>query len=221
MRGFLIRFLDHLVPYLPLLFMLLLAGFTWWLVQVSPEPLKVGVAKPLREDPEYIVYDFVSERFDASGTMRSWLAGTQMRQYAGLTAQQDKVEIDHVRLFTTETDAGQESQPLLNTPGIEFYRTFAKADEGYLLNGREVVELHHNAIVTRQPLLAQGNDDKVTLESDILRMLTKENKIVSDLPVNIEQNGSWVRSDEAVYYGDTHTLDMQGNVRLLKRDKPQ
>lgn len=221
MRRPLSHLLDHFIPYLPLFFMALLAGFTWWLVQVSPEPLKVGVKKPPRVDPDYIVHDFVSARFDRSGSLRSWLTGVQMRRYPGLTAQQDKVEVDDIRLLTTEVNAQNKAQPLLDTPGIDFYRTFAKADIGYLIEGREVVELHRNAVVTRQPLLAQANVDKVVLESEELRMLTQENKIISDVPVNIAQNGSWVRSDEAVYDGDTHTLHMQGNVRLLKRENPQ
>lgn len=221
MRQRSLRLLDKFVPYLPLLFMVLLAGFTWWLALVSPEPLKVGIKKPQRIDPDYIVNDFVSERFDSSGRLRSWMIGTQMRRFPGETAQQDKVEVDDIRLLTTEVDSAGGVQPLLDTQGIEFYRTIAKADIGYLQDGRDIVELHQNAVVVRQPLLAPGDQDKVTLESDELRMLTRENKVISDLPVNIDQNGSWVRSDKAVYYGDTHTLHMEGNVRLLKREMQQ
>lgn len=209
---------DHLVIYTPLFFMLLLAAFTWWLSQVSPGALPIAVQKPIRSEPDYIVHDFVAERFDTTGRLRSWLTGSQLRRYPGQTPQQDKVEIEDPWLLTTETASGRGAQPLLNTSGVDFYRTTAKAKKGYILDGRDLIELRKNAIVTRQPLLAQANKDLVILEGDELRMLTKENRIISDKPVDIQQNGTWMNSQRAVYEGDTHTLHMEGNVHVIVRE---
>lgn len=212
---------DFLIIYTPIFFMVLLAMFTWWLALVSPKALPITAQKPQRNEPDYIVYDFVSERFDTTGRLRSWLTGTELRQYPGPTPQQDKIVIDNPQLLTTETSSGREAQPLLDTAGVDFYRTTAKAKKGYVLDGRDLIELRENAVVTRQPLQAQLNKDLVILEGDELRMLTKENRIVSDKPVDIQQNGTWMNSQRAVYEGDTHTLHMEGNVHVILKDEPK
>ena len=209
MRKWLYKCLDTVVIFMPLVIMALLVGATWWLIQVTPHAPDV-VVRHLRQTPDLIVDDFVAERFDASGALRSRLTGDQAQRFPAA----NRIEIDKVDLMTTESSAqDDQAQPVLHTPGVPFYLITAIADKGYVINGKEIIELHDNAYVTRQPLGAPGNDEKIEFRGDELRMLVNEDKLVSDKPVDITQDGTRFIAQRMIYHNATNVLELLGNVR--------
>lgn len=218
MRRLLNRILDILLSSAPLFIMVMLAAATWWLVQVTPSGSFTDVERPPREDPDYIVNDFISERFDQSGERRSWLTGDEARRYPAARL----VVIDRVKMMSTESNLqDQQKQPVLSTPGIEFFRTTATADQGHIINEGEFIELHNNAYVTRQPLRSQGTAEKIEFRGDELRILVNEELMVSDKPVDITQDGTRFLAKSMIYHNATSTLEMIGAVRGVVVPKPK
>lgn len=217
MRKTVFFVLDWMLTYVPVIVMALLAAATWWLVEITPTAPEVVEAVEARQEPDYIVDEFMAERFDASGALRSWMTGDQVRRYPAA----NRIAVDQVNMMTTEigTDE-QQAQPVLGTPGLEFYRTTAIADKGFLLNNNEIIELRDNAYVTRQPLNAQGDAEKVEFRGDELRILVSEDRMVSNKPVDITQDGTRFIADRMIYHNAANTLEMLGDVRGVVVNRP-
>lgn len=205
-RSTLRRRLDSLVTYLPLVMMALLAGFSWWLVRVTPEPEAPDTTQAVRHDPDYFAQRFTIERFDAAGALRSWMVGDEMRHYPDV----DQFVVDRIRLRSTESlgkrEAGDADSPAQ-------FRVEASADQGQSDATGSVIELRGNAHVTRQPIASTGNRDKLDFKGNEVRLLINGGQVVSDQPVDITQNGSRFTASSMDYDHDSSQLELKGRVR--------
>lgn len=217
MRKVLYSLFDALVTYAPLFTMVLLAAATWWLSTITPKLSTGETAATHRTAPDGFADELMVERFDTSGALRSILTGERARHYPA----ESKTEIDVVQAETTESGIKDtQTPPVLGTPGMTFYRTTAQADTAYVFSLQNIIELHDNAYVTRQPLGAQGDTDKVEFRGNELRALIDQNLLVSDQPVDIMQNGTRFLAQKMVYNSVTNVLDMTGAVRGVIREQP-
>ena len=69
------RLLDVGSAYLPLLLMAALAAGTWWLVRDAPVADVHRAAPPLRHEADYVMTNFVVQRFAADGSLRTQIEG--------------------------------------------------------------------------------------------------------------------------------------------------
>lgn len=210
MKQVIHKFFDGLILSLPLLIMSLLCIVTWWLVLIAPEIPSMSKKKVLRDTPDLIMNNFTVERFDESGALRSTLKAIQAQRIP----LNKEVMLNNVDLMTTEVaEHNGMPQPVLNTPGIEFYRTTAIADRGFFYNDDSMIELVDNAYVTRQPYLATGNEQKLEFRGNELKIMLAENgKLYSDQPVEITQEGTQFTANTMTYDYLTNTLHMIGRV---------
>ncbi|MGL4667598.1 MAG: LPS export ABC transporter periplasmic protein LptC [Saezia sp.] len=209
MRNLLDKFFEALILSIPLLVMGLLAVGTWWLVLITPEISSVVKSRVLRDTPDLIVNDFMLERFDSSGALRSSLTADVARRFPAI----NEITMDQVDLMTTEsTQSSEVAQPVLGSTGINFFKVTAIADRSILHNDQSMIELLDNAYVTRQPYGMQGDREKTEFLGDELKVLLREGKLYSDKPVDISQDGTRFTANAMTYDYATNTLQMTGRV---------
>jgi len=209
MKSLTVRIFDALILSIPLLIMGLLAAVTFWLVVITPEISHIAKTKLLRDAPDLTVNNFIVERFDHNGTLRSNLKA-DMAYRIPVT---NEIIVDRVDMMTTESmDNSSGAQPVLGTPGIDFFRVTAIADRSILHNAESMIELLDSAYVTRQPFGLSGDNEKIEFLGDELKILLEEGKLISDKPVDISQDGTRFTADTMTYDYATNTLQMRGKV---------
>lgn len=209
MKSLINKFFDALILSIPLLIMALLAVVTWWLVLITPEISSVVKSRPLRDTPDLIVNDFMLERFDRSGALRSNLKANMAQRFPA----NNEIIVDQVNLMTTESSQSSEmAQPVLGSPGVSFFKITAIADRSILHHDQSMIELLDNAYVTRQSYGLQGDREKIEFRGDELKVLLGDGKLFSDKPVDISQEGTRFTANKMTYDYATNTLQMSGRV---------
>jgi lipopolysaccharide export system protein LptC len=157
------RAFDRLTLYLPLLIMALLAMGSWWLVRSMPVAGDDGAPRAVRKDPDYHLEHFTTQVFDAQGRRIRQVSGDMARHYP----ESDELHIDAVRFLA------------VNPEGIEVR---ASARRGVASGDGERVTLLGQVRVVRP---AQSQTPRLELNGERLVVLQKEEKMLSDQPVEI------------------------------------
>ncbi len=157
------RAFDRLTLYLPLLIMGLLAMGSWWLVRSMPDVVEDGAPKAVRKDPDYHLENFTTQVFDAQGRRIRQVSGNMARHYPD----SDELHIDAMRFLA------------VNPEGIEVR---ASARRGVATGDGERVTLLGQVRVVRP---AQSQTPRLELSGERLVVLQKEERMVSDQPVEI------------------------------------
>ena len=157
------RALDRLTLYLPLLAMALLAMASWWLVRSMPDLWGDTSERPVRKDPDYHLEHFSTQVFNAQGQRIRTVSGDKARHYPD----SDELHIDEVRFSA------------VNEEGVEVQAT---ARRGIATGDGERVTLLGQVHVVRP---AHGQTPRIELQGERLVALQKQEKLLSDLPVEI------------------------------------
>ena len=157
------RALDRLTLYLPLAVMALLAMGSWWLVRSMPDVWGGGAQKTVRKDPDYHLEHFSTQVFDAQGRRIRQVSGDKARHYPD----SDELHIDAVRFSA------------INEEGVEVQAT---ARYGVATGDGERVTLVGQVHVVRP---AHGQTPRLELTGERLEALPKQEKLLSDQPVEI------------------------------------
>ncbi|MDP8566489.1 LPS export ABC transporter periplasmic protein LptC [Methylophilus aquaticus] len=135
---------------LPIALLLFLALLTFWINQTVQQQ-GVRLSSQGRHDPDYMLYNFVSTRTDASGFTKYVLAAAQMRHYPD----SDTTELQRPRF----TQFGQDK------PYTQIHGQHGKISP----NGKQV-EFSQHVKVIRQATPTKGemqlSTDQLTLEPD-------------------------------------------------------
>ncbi len=185
-----LRLRSMVSAYLPILMMLLLATATGWLVQHAPKP-PVEVKKgPLRHDPDYVMRDFVAQRYAGDGRLILRIEGDRLRHYPD----NDEIEIDTVHLQSWSTE-GRKTMATAQ-------RAVASGDssEFRLLGGAQVVS-------------DTGQSEPMTVSGEYLQVFTKAHRVYSQQPVVVRQGSSELRAEGVDYDHNTQIARLQGRVR--------
>lgn len=184
--------LERAQASLPVLAAAGLAGFTWWLVQSSPQdegPPRVAVASSA---PDYELQAARVARFDASGRLEAVVDGKVMRHYP----LPDRLVIDEVLLLGRD-EQGQ---------GLR-----ATARQGEADQTAEVVTLRGGALVVATP--ASGTPGgPVRFQGETLSVDTRERIVSSKQPVTLSQDGNVVRGQSMRHYERTGVTVLGGRV---------
>ena len=162
-RWALRRALDRLTLYLPLLAMAVLAMASWWLVRSMPDLWGDASGRPARKDPDYHLERFTTQVFNAQGQRIRSVSGDKARHYPD----SDELHIDEVRFSA------------VNEEGVEVTAT---ARRGIATGDGERVTLLGQVHVVRP---AHGQTPRIELHGERLVALQKQEKLLSDLPVEI------------------------------------
>lgn len=184
--------LERAQASLPVLAAAGLAGFTWWLVQSSPQdegPPRVAVASSA---PDYELQAARVARFDASGRLEAVVDGKVMRHYP----LPDRLVIDEVLLLGRD-EQGQ---------GLR-----ATARQGEADQTAEVVTLRGGALVVATP--ASGTPGgPVRFQGETLSVDTRERIVSSKQPVTLSQDGNVVRGQSMRHDERTGVTVLGGRV---------
>ena len=188
---------DKASLYLPVLLMALLALGTWWLVRNAPKPIVSGPQKVVPHEPDYFLKDFVIKNFEATGRLKSQLAGVQGDHFPDT----DTLEIDQARMLSFTPDGrktvGRSNRALSNADGSE-------------------VQMLGQAVVTREPVAATATQKALPamqLESDFLQIWPNEERVSTNKPVVMTRGEDRFTGDSMQYGHLDQILQMQGRVK--------
>lgn len=149
--------------WLPLVFLLILAGATLWLARtVTGVPARGDGA--LRHDPDMIVEDFTAKQFDKDGALRYTLAAQKMVHYPD----DDTSHLSEVVFQSFE----QNSPPIHVT-----------ADTGLLTKKGDEVFLRGNVILTKE---AGPKSSKLTVRTNYLHIIPDTGIAKTNQPLVLE-----------------------------------
>jgi len=195
------RALDRLTLYLPLMAMAVLAMASWWLVRSMPDVWGDSSAKPVRQDPDYHLEHFSTQVFNAKGQRIRTVSGDKARHYPD----SDELHIDEVRFFA------------VNEEGVEVRAT---ARRGIATGDGERVTLIGQVHVVRP---AHGQTPRIELRGERLVALAKQEKLLSDLPVDILRDRDRFLANGLDFDIASGQYQLSGRVRgtLQPQQQPQ
>ena len=188
--------LDKLVAWSPVLLLGALAALTYWLdAQVQPQPVRRDGSA--RHDPDLFLQDFRAVTFDAQGQPREALAAVRAEHFPD----DDRAELVSPRLSLSET-----GRPTMTIT----------ADRGRIEGGREQGDFIGNVQVTRaasDPPAKDGSPSgPVTLRTESLHVLTKEQRVQTDKPVTIEEPRGIIRGRGLEFDNKAKTVRLKSQV---------
>ncbi len=188
-------FLDRLVAWSPVLLLGGLAALTYWLdTQVQAPGARADGAT--RHDPDLFLENFRALTFDAKGQLREELSATRARHFPD---DQSSV-LQSPKLMLTET-----GHPTLTLT----------ADKGTIAGDRDSGVFTGNVKVTRDadPHPPSGRPSgPVTLTTDSLHVLAKEQQVDTDAPVTIQEPRGIIRSQGLSFDNKARTLTLKSRV---------
>ena len=189
-------FLDRLVAWSPVMLLGGLAALTYWLDAQVQTP----AARPdgsTRHDPDLFLQDFRALTFDAQGRLREELAARRAEHFPD----DDSSELVAPKLMLTET--GRPTMTLT-------------ADRGTVSGDRDNGYFRGNVKVTRD---ADPNPPKdgepngpVTLTTDSLHVLAKEQRVDTDAPVTIEEPRGIIHGTGLTFDNKARTISIKSQV---------
>ncbi len=176
---------------LPLVLMLLLAGFSWWVAREALQAIGVGgAAATAPQQPDYYLRDFQTRSFDSLGQSTAELSGAAMQHIPG----NQTVRIEQPRLRVVD------SQGAL---------THASAQIGLSNSDGSNVQLYGDAVLQRQAPHTQA----VVVRSSFLNVFPQTRRIMSNRPSTVQQGLSVFSGDDLEMNGLDGTFSMHGQVR--------
>lgn len=187
---------DRAAVYLPVLTMGLLALGSYWILRSTPMPQEPAPAGPVTHEPDYFMLDFSVRSHGADGILRSELSGTQARHYPD----DDTIEIDQARLLAFGEDGTL---------------TLAKARRLNTDGSQQEYRFEGKVSINRSGRTSQ--DGRVLPEmrfvGEQLRVYDKNQRVASDLPVELTQGGNRTTAESLRYDSRTRVTELQGRVR--------
>lgn len=184
--------LERAQASLPVLIAAGLAGFTWWLVQSSPNDENAPRAEQVSTAPDYELQKARVARFDPQGRLDAVVEGDVMRHFS----QPDRILIDQVVLLGRQE----------NGQGLR-----ATAQEGEANQTAEVVTLRGGAVIVATPAPgALGGPAR--FEGEAVSVNTRDEVITSDQPVTFTQDGNVVRAKSMRHEERTGVTVLGGRV---------
>ncbi len=183
---------------LPLVLMVLLAGFSWWVAREALQAMRGGaaLASPPQQ-PDYFLKDFQTRTFDALGNPGAELSGAEMAHIPG----NQTVRIVQPRLRAHDGDGAL---------------TLASAQLGLSNADGSNVQLFGDAVVRREAPGAQP----LTVRSSFLNIFPQVRKITSNRPSTVRRGDSVFSGQNLDMNGLDGTFRMHGQVKGSLADHP-
>ena len=182
------RFTDLASAYLPLLLMAVLAAGTWWLVRNAPVIDTHQATAPVRHEADYVMTNFMVQRFAPDGSLRTQLEGAQLRHYPD----DDTLEIDDARIRAV---------------GDNGMLTLASAKRALANGDGSEIQLIGDARVTRP---ADGKEAEVQFRSEFLQAFRNIEQVRSNQPVVVTQGRNVVHAEGMEYDNLQRIVQLKG-----------
>lgn len=194
MPDFLSRLAGLVMRLLPLLLMAIVAGSTFWLVQLnSPheESTKQNVKK---HEPDYWMDKFSATELAEDGTTKMRFTGVKMLHF----------EDDQTYEFTTP--AMRAYQP--DRPPVT-----ANSDRGTMNAEGSIIDLYGNAFIVRQAGVDVSKDPRMTAASQYFQLLVNDDLVKTDKAVQLTRGPSVMTANGLIFNNVSREVQLLGNVR--------
>jgi lipopolysaccharide export system protein LptC len=198
--------LDRIVAWSPVLLLGALAAFTYWLdAQVQPPSGRRDGS--LRHDPDLFLEDFRAITFDARGRAKETLSAARAEHFP-------------------DDNSAELTQPNLALSEIDRPTLTISAQRGRIDGDRNQGDFIGDVRVLRQAA-PQNCDDgpsgPVTLRTESLHVLTREQRVQTDKAVTIEEPRGIIRGTGLDFDNKGKTVRLKSNVNgtLQPQDTPK
>ena len=189
-------FVDRLVAWSPVLLLGGLAALTYWLdAQVLAPSARADGSK--RHDPDLFLQDFRALTFDAQGRLREELSAKRAEHFPD----DDSSALVAPKLMLTET-----GRPTMTVT----------ADRGTVAGDRNSGVFEGDVKVTRDADPNPPGDGRpngpVTLTTDSLHVMAKEQRVYTAAPVTIEEPRGIIRGKGLTFDNKARTVRIESQV---------
>jgi lipopolysaccharide export system protein LptC len=188
------RALDSLALYLPGLVMAIFALGSWWLVRSLPTLLNDAPTKAVRQEPDYYLNQFSVQSFNSSGRLIKEISGKRAQHFPD----SDTLEISDVVLQG------------VNPNGKRFN---ARADRALAKGDGSEMTLMGDVFLTQQASSKNNGLSPIELRSQKLNTMTKEERLFSDVPVEIRRGQDVFTANSMRLNSQTGEYELTGKVR--------
>jgi lipopolysaccharide export system protein LptC len=188
---------DRLVAWSPVLLLGALAALTYWLdAQVQAPPTRRDGSS--RHDPDLFLQDFRATTFDAKGKPREALSAARAEHFPD----DDSAELSTPKLSLTET-----GKPMLTIT----------ADRGRIAGDRNQGDFAGHVRVERAadpepPAKGEEPGGPVTLTTESLHVITKDQRVQTDRAVTIEEPRGIIRGQGLEFDNKAKTVRIKSHV---------
>ena len=188
------RALDSLALYLPGLVMAIFALGSWWLVRSLPTLLNDAPTKAVRQEPDYYLNQFSVQSFNSSGRLIKEISGKRAQHFPD----SDTLEISDVVLQG------------VNPNGKRFN---ARADRALAKGDGSEMTLMGDVLLTQHASSKHNGLSPIELRSQKLNTMTKEERLFSNVPVEIRRGQDVFSANSMRLNSQTGEYELTGKVR--------
>jgi lipopolysaccharide export system protein LptC len=188
------RALDSLALYLPGLVMAIFALGSWWLVRSLPTLLNDAPTKAVRQEPDYYLNQFSVQSFNSSGRLIKEISGKRAQHFPD----SDTLEISDVVLQG------------VNPNGKRFN---ARADRALAKGDGSEMTLMGDVLLTQHASSKNNGLSPIELRSQKLNTMTKEERLFSNVPVEIRRGQDVFTANSMRLNSQTGEYELTGKVR--------
>lgn len=179
---------------LPLLLMAVVAGSTFWLVQINT-PREADRARTAKKhEPDYYMDRFSATELAADGSTKLRFTGDKM------------IHFDDDQTYEVSRPAMRAYQP--DRPPVTTH-----ADLGRMNAEGSVIDLYGNASIVRQQGADAAKDPRMTAASQYFQLLVNDDIVKTDKPVQLTRGPSVMNANGLVFNNVTREVQLLGNVR--------
>jgi lipopolysaccharide export system protein LptC len=197
------RLLDRLALYLPALLMAIFALGSWWLVRSLPSFFAEPRTKQVRHEPDYFLEGFSVKSFDSKGRLTRELSGDRAQHFP-------------------DTDTLDISKVLMRGQNQEGTSVIARADRA-LAKGDGTQVIFTGDVHFTQPASTRNTQNPAATEmrSQEIKAFVKEERWVSDVPVEIRRGQDVFTAERMQMNSKTGEYELSGKVRGVVHATPK
>ncbi|MEN7526695.1 LPS export ABC transporter periplasmic protein LptC [Cupriavidus sp. DL-D2] len=194
MPDFLSRLTGVVMRLLPLLLMAIVAGSTFWLVQLNSPSTGTDQSRTKRHEPDYWMERFSATELAADGTTKIRFTGVKM------------VHFEDDQTYDVTKPAMRAFQP--DRPPVT-----ANANRGVMNAEGTIIDLYGNAVIVRQAGVDPSKDPRMTATSQYFQLLVNDDIVKTDKNVELTRGPSVMTANGLIFNNVTREVQLLGNVR--------
>ncbi len=194
MPDFLSRLTGLIMRLLPLLLMAIVAGSTFWLVQLNSPREDAEKSNVKRHEPDYWMERFSATELAEDGSTKMRFTGVKMVHY------------EDDQTYDVTTPAMRAYEP--DRPPVT-----ANANRGVMNAEGSVIDLYGNAFIVRQAGADVAKDPRMTAASQYFQLLVNDDIVKTDKPVQLTRGPSVMTANGLIFNNVTREVQLLGNVR--------
>jgi len=171
MPDFISRLTGMVMRLLPLLLMAIVAGSTFWLVQLNSPKEDVEKSRAKRHEPDYWMERFSATELAEDGSTKMRFTGVKMLHF------------EDDQTYDVTTPAMRAYEP--DRPPVT-----ANANRGVMNAEGSIIDLYGNAFIVRQAGTDPSKDPRMTAASQYFQLLVNDDIVKTDKAVQFTRGPS-------------------------------